>query len=159
MAETAHHYRLDLSWSGGELVAARDYKSYSRTFTAAIPGKPLFTGSSDPAFVGDPSMHNPEDLLLIALSSCHMLSYLALCSNSGIKVRSYHDHAEATMSQGADRNFAFSRALLKPQVVIEPGSDQAKAMRLHQRAHEICFIARSVNFPVETEAVVEVAPA
>jgi organic hydroperoxide reductase OsmC/OhrA len=77
--------------------------------------------------------------------------------NSGITVRSYRDSAQATMTQGADRNFAFSQAVLRPQVVIGPAGDHAKAMRLHLRAHEVCFIARSVNFPVSAEPTIEVA--
>jgi organic hydroperoxide reductase OsmC/OhrA len=159
MADTAHHYHAELTWSGGQLTSARDYKNYSRAFTVAITGKPALTGSADPAFLGDPRELNPEELLLISLSSCHMLSYLALCSNSGITVRSYRDSAQATMTQSADRNFAFSQAVLHPQVVIEPGGDHAKAVRLHLRAHEVCFIARSVNFPVSAEPTIEVASA
>jgi len=149
MADKAHHYLANLVWSGASLSTARDYKSYSRAFSVSIPGKPLFQGSADPAFLGDPTAHNPEDLLLIALTSCHLLSYVALCANSGIVIRSYADAAEGTLSQQPDRNFAFSQVHLHPQVIIEPGGDLTKALRLHERAHEICFIARSVNFPVE----------
>jgi len=157
MADKAHHYLANLVWSGAALNPARDYRSYSRAFTVAISGKPLFQGSADPAFLGDPAAHNPEDLLLIALASCHLLSYVALCGNSGVAVRTYADAAEGTLSQQADRNFAFTQVRLKPQVIIEPGGDIAKAIRLHERAHEICFIARSVNFPVEVTPVVTIA--
>jgi organic hydroperoxide reductase OsmC/OhrA len=79
MADTAHHYRAELTWSGGQLESARDYQHYSRAFSVAIAGKPALQGSADPAFLGDPRELNPEELLLISLSSCHMLSYLALC--------------------------------------------------------------------------------
>jgi len=149
MADKAHHYLANLVWSGASQSTARDYKSYSRAFSVSIPGKPLFQGSADPAFLGDPTAHNPEDLLLIALTSCHLLSYVALCANSGIVIRSYADAAVGTLSQQPDRNFAFTQVHLHPQVIIEPGGDLTKAVRLHERAHEICFIARSVNFPVE----------
>jgi organic hydroperoxide reductase OsmC/OhrA len=147
---TTHDYRAILEWSGAASGPTRDYASFSRAFTARIEGKPRIDGSSDPAFKGDPAALNPEDLLLISLSSCHMLSYLALCSNSGIQVAAYRDEAVATLAQQPDRNWQMASAVLRPRVRLASG-DAAKALKLHERAHAICFIARSVNFPVTNE--------
>lgn len=155
MPATAHHYRALLEWSGAVAGPTVDYASYSRAFTARIAGKPLIQGSADPAFKGDPQALNPEELLLIALSSCHMLSYLALCANSQIPVVAYQDQAEGVLEQQPDKGFAFSRATLHPRVRVGPGTDLAKAARLHERAHAICFIARSVNFPVTAEPIID----
>lgn len=153
--DMSHTYNARIDWTGAARGPAKDYKTYSREFVASITGKPTLTGSSDPAFVGDPALHNPEDLLVVSLSSCHMLSYLALCANSGVVVTAYSDDAVGTMDQ-VDKQFKVTDVLLRPRVTIAAGSDPAKAERLHQRAHDICFIARSVNFPVRHEAVVAV---
>ncbi len=153
---TAHHYRAILEWTGAAAGPTRDYASFSRAFAARIAGKPTLAGSSDPAFKGDPAALNPEDLLLISLSSCHMLSYLALCANSGIAVAAYSDEASATLAQQPDRGFQMTAAVLRPRVRLAAG-DPVKAMRLHERAHEICFIARSVSFPVTNEPHIDPA--
>src|SRR5690606_11140243 len=121
----------------------------------SIKGKPTHTGSSAGEYKGDESKHNPEDLLLVALSSCHMLSYLALAAREGILVTSDVDEAEATMAM-KDRRVRFTDALLKPRVTVAPGADRAKAEALHERAHEICFIANSVNFHVRHQPVIEI---
>jgi organic hydroperoxide reductase OsmC/OhrA len=151
VAATTHHYRALLEWTGAAQGPTRSYTEYSRTFTAAIDGKPTLVGSADPAFRGDAQHLNPEELLLLALASCHMLSYLALCSNSGIQVLSYSDRAEGTLAQQQDRGWAMSEVLLQPRVRISPQSSRERALALHARAHQVCFIARSVNFPVRNE--------
>ncbi|MES2462596.1 MAG: OsmC family protein [Armatimonadota bacterium] len=150
-----HHYQASLVWSGATQGTTDSYQSYSREFTAQIDGKPTLIGSADPTFRGDPSRHNPEDLLLIALSACHMLSYLALCPRRGIRVLAYTDEATATMEM-SDGKIRFTEAVLYPRVVIAPGDAAgedrnalaAKAMALHAPAHAECFIASSVAFPV-----------
>ncbi|MBA3709279.1 MAG: OsmC family protein [Planctomycetes bacterium] len=148
-----HTYRSRIVWTGGSRGPASDYKTYSREFVVTIDGKPPLQGTADPAFLGDPALHNPEDLLVAALSSCHMLSYLALCSSSGVVVAAYEDDSVGTMSE-VDRNFKMTDVLLRPRVVISAASDRGKAERLHARAHDVCFIARSVNFPVRHEATI-----
>jgi organic hydroperoxide reductase OsmC/OhrA len=147
-----HRYDLHLDWTGARQGPAEKYETYSRAFSIEIAGKPALDGSADPAFRGDASRHNPEDLLLAALSSCHMLSYLALCARSRIPVLAYRDSASATMSETAPHRVGFTEVVLRPRVVIAPGADAAKARALHEKAHEICFIANSVNFPVRHEA-------
>jgi organic hydroperoxide reductase OsmC/OhrA len=103
------------------------------------------------AFRGDKARWNPEELLLAALSSCHQLAYLHLCAVAGVVVTDYVDQAEGWMAETPDGAGQFTRVLLRPKVTVTAGSDQAKALELHHEAHEVCFIARSVNFPVENE--------
>ena len=150
-----HHYRTHLIWTGAASGPTASYDSYSRDYTIEIEGKPSFTGSADPTFRGDPALHNPEDLLVMALSACHMLSYLAECARAGIRVLSYSDEASGTMSW-LDGKVRFKDVFLHPRVVIAEGGDLNKALELHHKAHEGCFIASSVSFPVRHEAAVNV---
>jgi organic hydroperoxide reductase OsmC/OhrA len=145
-----HHYSLQLSWTGNRGRGTSGYRDYDRSHEIRIKGKPLLKGSADPAFLGDPSLHNPEDLLVASLSACHMLWYLHLCADAGIVVTGYEDNASGTMVQkGGEAQF--SSVVLKPKVTIKAGGDREKAEQLHERANALCFIARSVNFPVEHE--------
>ena len=145
------HYYSKLIWSGGALGPTESVETYSREFRAEIDGKPPLRGSADPAFHGDPTLYNPEDLLMIALSSCHMLSYLAVCAHAGIAVVSYEDSAVGTLAR-RDGRVKFVDALLRPRVVVEEGSDIARARALHEKAHNICIIANSVKAEVIVEA-------
>lgn len=155
-----HHYQVQVTWTGAAAGGTVDYKSYLREYRADFPGKPSITGSSDPAFRGDPNLHNPEDMLVLALSSCHMLSYLALAALEGLEVVAYEDSAEGTMQQEG-RGGRFTEVMLRPRVRIAPGSDpernRARAEALHEEAHQTCFIANSVNFPVRHEAETVIA--
>ena len=153
----AHHYECRLQWTGAQEGGARDYESYSREHRVDIQGKPPLTMTADPTFRGDPAIWNPEDLLVAALSSCHFLSYIALCVRSGVTVVAYEDRATGTMDK-VDRKVRFTDVVLHPKVTIAEGSDPDKARALHERAHALCFIANSVNFPVRNEPVIEVAP-
>lgn len=154
MAEA--HYYAKLVWSGGALGPTKSVESYSREFRAELEGKPSLRGSADPAFHGDPTLYNPEDLLLSALASCHMLSYLAVCAHAGIVVLSYEDAAIGTLAR-RDARVRFVDVLLRPKVVLDAGSDIEKARALHEKAHNICVIVNSVNFPVRHEAEVTFA--
>jgi organic hydroperoxide reductase OsmC/OhrA len=154
MAEA--HYHARLVWSGGARGPTKSVESYSREFRTEFEGKPPLHGSADPAFHGDPALYNPEDLLLSALSACHMLSYLAVCAHAGIAVLSYEDAADGTLAR-RDGKVRFVDVLLRPRVVLEPGSDIEKAKALHEKAHNICVIVNSVNFPVRHEAEVTFA--
>ena len=148
-----HKFAARLTWTGAAQGRTRSYESYSRDYTVEIEGKPPIAGSSAPAFRGDPARHDPEGLLVAALSACHMLSYLHLCATAGIEVVSYEDRASGTMAI-KDRKMRFVDVLLEPKVTIAMG-DREKAIALHEGAHEACFIANSVNFPVRHEPVVE----
>ena len=147
----SHHYDLKLRWTGAAMGPTASYAGYSREYRVEIPGKPPITGSADPTFRGDPALANPEDMLVAALSACHMLSYLAVCALGKIKVISYEDAASGTMSEIGPQRSAFTEVVLRPRVVISADSDAAKAKALHDQAHKICFIADSVNFPVRHE--------
>jgi organic hydroperoxide reductase OsmC/OhrA len=150
MAET--HY-AKVVWSGGAFGPTHSVANYSREFRAEFEGKPPIHGSADPAFHGDPPLYNPEDLLMSALSACHMLSYLAVCAHAGIAVVSYEDSVIGTVApRGYEAKFV--DVLLHPKVVLEPGSDIEKAKALHENAHNICVVANSINFPVRYEAEV-----
>lgn len=148
-----HLFAAHLVWTGAERGPTRDYDSYSRTYRVEVAGKPPLEGSADPTFKGDPTRHNPEDLLVVALSACHLLSYLALCARAGIEVVGYQDDARGVMAI-KDRRMRFVEVTLTPRVVIAAG-DLEQARALHAQAHEHCFIANSVNFPVRHEPVVE----
>lgn len=144
-----HNYSTTLEWTGNDGVGTRSYTSYRRDFTIASEGKPTLAGSSDPAFRGDATRYNPEEMLVASLSSCHMLWYLHLCSVNEIIVVSYRDRATGAMEESASGAGRFRLVTLQPEVVIAAGGDLAKAASLHRDAHEFCYIANSVNFPVE----------
>jgi organic hydroperoxide reductase OsmC/OhrA len=126
---------------------------YSREFRAEFEGKPPLRGSADPAFHGDPTLYNPEDLLLSAVAACHMLSYLAVCAHARVAVRAYEDAPVATLAR-RDGKVRFVDVLLRPKVVLNTGSDIEKARALHEKAHSICVVVNSVNFPVRHETEV-----
>jgi organic hydroperoxide reductase OsmC/OhrA len=141
-----HHFAARLRWTGSAAGSTRDYEGYGRGWRVEIEGKPPLEGSAAAAFRGDPSRHDPEDLLVASLAACHMLSYLALCARAGIEVTAYEDQASGLMTI-KDRKMRFVEVTLAPRVTIAAG-DLAQAERLHDQAHEQCFIASSVNFPV-----------
>jgi organic hydroperoxide reductase OsmC/OhrA len=145
-----HEFQATLRWTGADHGPTADYRSYARDYRIEIAGKPPLEGSADPAFRGDPARHNPEDLLVAALSACHLLTYLALCARASIPVVAYEDSASGTMAlEGGGGHF--TEVVLRPRVTLGAGADAAEARRLHAVAHGDCFIAASVNFPVRNE--------
>jgi organic hydroperoxide reductase OsmC/OhrA len=147
-----HKYSVRVTWTGNKGTGTSGYRDYERTHEISAEGKPGIAASSDPVFRGDRARWNPEELLVAALSGCHQLAYLHLCAVAGILVLEYVDHAEGVMATTPDGAGQFVRVVLRPKVRVAAGSDVAKAKELHREAHEKCFIARSVNFPVENEA-------
>lgn len=145
-----HHYGATLKWTGARQGTTSSWRAYSREYAALVEGKPPLRLTADGAFLGDEALHNPEDLLVIALSGCHLLTYLWQCSNARLHVLSYEDEASGVMTWDGE-TYRFSEVVLRPRVVIEEGGDPALAEELHDRAHDLCFIARSVNFPVRHE--------
>jgi organic hydroperoxide reductase OsmC/OhrA len=150
-----HNYQTRVTWTGNSGEGTRNYRSYNRTHDLAIAGKPVLPMSSDPAFRGNVERHNPEDLLVASLSSCHMLWYLHLASEAGIIVTAYEDRANGTMVEDDDFGGRFERVVLRPRVTIAAGGDAALAQALHAKAHHKCYVANSVNFAVEVEGSVE----
>jgi organic hydroperoxide reductase OsmC/OhrA len=153
-----HRYAVIVKWTGNTGTGTSGYKSYERhhEILAEAP-KPMIPGSSDPAFRGDPARWNPEELLVASLSACHKLWYLHLCTDAGVVVVDYIDRAEGFMEETPDGSGHFKRVVLRPEVTVAAGSDLTKAQELHETAHAKCFIANSVNFPVEHEVQVCVA--
>lgn len=147
-----HEYRTTVTWTGNLGTGTSGYKHYSRDFALEAEGKPAIAGTADTVFHGTPGRWNPEEMLLAALSACHKLSYLHLCAVHGVIVTAYVDHAEGFMRfDGATGSGKFERVVLRPEVTLAPGADADTATRLHHQAHALCFIANSVNFPVENE--------
>tara|TARA_A100001037_G_scaffold304944_1_gene343404 strand:- start:5758 stop:6228 length:471 start_codon:yes stop_codon:yes gene_type:complete len=147
-----HRYTATVTWTGNQGGGTTDYKAYTRDYDIGCAGKPLIQGSADPGYLGDAGRHNPEDMLLASLSACHMLWYLHLCATNKVVVTAYEDAAEGVMQTNPDGSGEFKRVTLKPRITITPDSDAATAESLHEKANAMCFIARSVNFPVEHAA-------
>lgn len=152
-----HAYVVKVEWTGNTGAGTLNYRSYARSHVIRIADKPDLLGSADPAFRGDPRSHNPEELLVSALSACHMLWYLHLCAEAGISIVGYRDDAEGTMVEEASGGGCFQQVVLRPHVIAAYGTDIMKAAAIHETAHAKCFIARSVNFPVSHEPVIILA--
>lgn len=144
-----HQYKTALTWTGNKGSGTMDYRSYDRNYVISIDHKADLSGSSDSAFLGDKTQHNPEDLLVSSLSSCHMLWYLHLCSQNDIIVMDYKDNAVGTMIEEPNGSGRFTGVTLNPVVTITNKADIDKANALHEQANKMCFIANSCNFPVK----------
>lgn len=143
-----HTYEVTVTWTGNTGTGTSSYAGYSRDHEVSVPGAATIPASSDPAFRGDPTRVNPEQLLVASLSQCHMLWYLHLAAQAGIVVTAYQDAATGTIRTEPDGSGRFEQVTLRPRVVLAAGNDQALAMDLHERVGGYCFIARSMNFPV-----------
>ena len=146
-----HIYTVSTRWTGNLGEGTSNYRSYKRNHTISIDGKPDIEGSSDPAFRGDPMRYNPEEFLVAALSTCHMLSYLHVCVTSGVIVTAYEDIAEGKMEETSNGGGHFTEVTLRPVITVKHASMVENAMKAHYKASELCFIASSVNFPVNHE--------
>ncbi|MDR0792450.1 MAG: OsmC family protein [Chitinophagaceae bacterium] len=148
-----HSYKLTTKWTGNTGNGTSDYRSYQRDYEISANNKYVITGSSDPAFHGDKTKYNPEELLVAALSSCHMLWFLHLCAESGIVVTEYTDNPIGIMTETVIGSGQFKEVTLNPTVTITDKNMLYKLDTLHEKAHEYCFIANSVNFPVLRKSV------
>jgi len=152
----SRRYRATVIWTGDRGVGTSAYRADGREHRILVEAKPELAGSADPAFLGDAERHNPEDLLVAALGACHMLWYLHLAADAGIRVTAYEDAAEGVMTVNDDGG-RFEAVTLNPVVTIAQG-DAARAEALHGAAHRRCFIANSVNFPVTHRPVIRAEP-
>ena len=143
-----HDFPSRVVWTGNRGSGTSAYEDYDRTWDMAVEGKEVLHCSNDPLLGGDPSKYNPEDMLIAALSSCHMLWYLHLCSKAGVTVTSYEDVPVGIGESEPSGKGKFVEAVLNPKITITADSDAEKAVSLHDEIHKYCFIARSVNFPV-----------
>jgi organic hydroperoxide reductase OsmC/OhrA len=151
-----HYYTTTITWTGNNGTGTNDYRGYERSHTVTAEGKSIIEVSSDPKFRGDPSKYNPEELLVSSLSSCHMLWYLHLCAVNGVTVIEYSDHATGTMEENKDGSGQFTEVTLHPKVTVADASMVDQANALHHKANTMCFIARSVKFPVNHKPVTKV---
>ena len=143
-----HLYQTSLLWTGNKGQGTTSYRSYDRAYEIEVENKPVIKGSSDPAFRGDRTKYNPEELLVASLSSCHLLWYLHLCADAGVVVVDYNDKARGKMNETETGSGKFTEVILHPEVVITAKSSLEQAKKLHSKVHEFCFVANSVNFPV-----------
>ena len=148
MSTKEHSYCINLQWTGNLGEGTTNYRAYERTYQIEVSGKPVILGSSDPVFCGDATKYNPEELLVAAISSCHLLWYLHLCANAGVMVIDYSDRPIGKMQESSDGSGKFTKVILQPEVTISSQSNLERAKQLHHKAHEFCFIANSVNFPI-----------
>jgi organic hydroperoxide reductase OsmC/OhrA len=143
----AHEYRLSVVWADDPGTV--DYRSYARDHVVSADGKPPLEGSADRSFRGSPERWNPEELLVAALSQCHLLSFLHVAADAGVVVTAYTDHPVGRMTKDDDGGWSFAAVVLHPEITVAGAASDLTA--LHHAAHEACFIARSVAFPVTVE--------
>jgi organic hydroperoxide reductase OsmC/OhrA len=156
MAST-HHFTTTVTWTGNQGTGTSTYRAYSRSHEISGDGKPVvIPGSSDPAFRGDKTRYSPEDLLVASLSACHMLWVLHLCAEAKITVVEYVDTASGTMALNADGSGQFSEVVLRPRITVLESGREEDVRAVNEKAHRLCFVARSVNFPVRYEPTVVV---
>ena len=145
-----HRYAdITVTWTGNTGSGTSSYRAYSRDHEIGGVGLPMIPGTADPVFRGDPARWNPEQLLIVSLSQCHLLWYLHFAAEAGVVVTAYRDQPTGAMSIGADGGGQFERVTLRPHVTIAAGGDAELAAHLHAKVPAVCFIARSVNFAVE----------
>jgi organic hydroperoxide reductase OsmC/OhrA len=146
-----HHYSARIRWTGNLGPGTAGYRSYSRDHQVEVDGPGLLLGTADPTFHGSRDRWNPEQLLLTAVAQCHMLSYLHVAVKAGIVVTGYSDTAGGTLRLNRDGSGEFTGIVLRPHVELADAAHLALADSLHAEANRLCFIARSVSFPVHHE--------
>jgi organic hydroperoxide reductase OsmC/OhrA len=154
-----HRYEITVVWTGNRGEGTANYRAYARDHDLRAEGPPPIAASSDPAYRGDAERWNPEQLLVAALSDCHMLWYLHACAVGGVNVLAYEDRAEGAMETSKDGSGHFTEVTLRPVVTVADASMTEEAQALHDVAHDKCFIANSVNFPVRHEPEIKVGAA
>ncbi|TYB38821.1 OsmC family protein [Actinomadura chibensis] len=146
-----HQYEVSVTWTGNTGSGTSSYRAYERAHEIRADGKPPIAGSSDPSFRGDAARWNPEELLVASLSQCHMLWFLHLCAVEKVVVTAYEDSPRGTMVETPDGGGRFEEVVLRPRATLADAGQAGRAAELHDRAHELCFIANSMNFPVRHE--------
>ena len=146
-----HRYAVTVEWTGNRGTGTDTYRTYGREHVVTAEGPGQLDGSADRAFRGDPARWNPEQLLLVAASQCHMLSYLHQAAINGVVVVAYVDNPTAVMTEDGQGGGRFTEILLRPEVMISATSDREVAERIHHDANRTCFIAASLNLPVQHE--------
>ncbi|MFQ3238817.1 MAG: organic hydroperoxide reductase OsmC/OhrA [Olleya marilimosa] len=152
-----HTFKATINWTINEGESTQNPRTFSRNHKVTIANKisDLSVSAAKP-FRGDDALYNPEDLLLSALASCHMMSYLYVCAQHNIEVVSYIDHAEGDLEVNTSGSGSFKMVRLKPVVSIKDASQKELVKSLHTKANQLCFIANSCNFPIVHEATIVV---
>lgn len=149
-------YELAVTWLGNLGTGTSGTRDYARDVRIEREGKPPLQVSADHRFHGDSTLMNPEELLLAALSTCHMLSYFYVAVQEGVIVTSYSDSPHASLSLHADGSGAIASATLRPRITVASHEMVEPARRAHHQAQNLCFIGNSVTFPVALEPEVRV---
>ena len=144
-------HNITLSWN--RTTDDFNYKTYNRTHTIQFSGGDHLQVTAAPAYLGDPKITNPEELLIAALSSCHMLTFLAIAATKGLIIDSYTDDAVGSLGKNAEGKMALTKVILHPKISFSGANqpDAATLHNMHEKAHVNCFIANSVNFEVAVE--------
>ncbi|MGE2728995.1 OsmC family protein [Mycolicibacterium vaccae] len=153
---TTHRYEIAITWTGNTGTGTSSPRAYSRDHEVTADGLSPIAGSSDPAFRGDPSRWNPEELYVASIAQCHMLWYLALAANAGVVVTAYEDRPTGVMLEEPNGAGQFQSVTLYPTVTISAASDPVVAEELHDRVGDYCFIARSINTPIHHDVTMRV---
>lgn len=148
-----HHYQTIITWTGNKGTGTSSLTSYERDLTLMVPGKPEIPGTSEVSVEGNKIRYNPEELLQLAIASCHMLSFLYVCAKNGVVVTTYTDHSTGTMRDTPDGGGHFTEITLQPEITIASEIDEVKLSGLHHQANKLCYIANSCNFPVYHQPV------
>ena len=127
-------------------------KEYSREHLWTFEGGSEVRASAAPKYLGDPALVDPEEAFVASLSSCHMLTFLALAARDGFVVDDYEDGAVGFMERNAEKRIAITRVVLRPKITwgSEPPNPE-QLDQLHENAHKHCFIANSVTTKIEVE--------
>lgn len=147
-----HEYRVTCTWRGSTGIG---YEAYDRTHVAtAAPAHVQLTLASDPAFRGDPSLLNPEQLLVLSAASCQLLAFLAVAARARVDVVAYHDDAHAVMPED-DPPARITAITLRPRITIGGMQPVEKVERLVRIAHDECYIANSLRTEISVEPSIE----
>jgi organic hydroperoxide reductase OsmC/OhrA len=147
MADSAQ-YEIILFYPADSAQQMPPDAAFSRNSILRAADKPEIDASSPASLGGDASRYNPEELMLMSLAQCHMLTYLAIAAKKRIGVLAYTDRASGVLGTGANGKISFQSATLHPRVTVARGTNLADAQAIHEKAHANCFMANSVNFPV-----------
>jgi organic hydroperoxide reductase OsmC/OhrA len=144
-----HRYTVTVTWTGDRGEGTSSYRAYDRDHEVSAEHLPSIAGSSDPHFRGNASRWNPEQLLVAATAQCHLLAYLHLAATNDVVVTGYVDHPTAVMTEDGHGGGAFTDITLHPIVTVTDEAMVERAQQLHQEANAACFIAASLNLPVQ----------
>ena len=158
MEPKLHRYEVQVEWTGNQGTGTSSYEGYTRDHRLIAPGKEALACSADSAFRGDPSRYNPEELFIASIASCHMLWYLHLCADAGVRVLAYEDRPTGILAESGMQAGELTVVALHPRVEVEREYEVETARALHEQAHALCFLARSVRTPIRIEPLVVVRP-